>query len=548
MAEPWIYAPQVGGRDQVALDEAAATASRELDDLADRLRRLGRGKDAGILDAQALMAEDPELIGAAKRRMEEGMQTSAAVLAAGEEQAALLAALDDELLAARAADVRDVAARIARVVRGQRLIGLERRSIAVAADLPPSVTAELDAHLLAGIALEAGSPTAHAAILARGLGIPAVVGVAGVLDAASHASMLGLDGGSGEVTLDPDASDRRTLDAAISSRDRQTASDSLLRDSPLATRDGFRVMLGANIGRPEEAVAASEAGAEGVGLFRTEFMFMGRSTAPTCEEQADAYVSALQAFGERPVVIRLLDVGGDKRLPYLQQPPEENPFLGMRAIRLAATNRDLLVTQLQAILAAAERAGAVAWIMAPMVADQDDVALVRSLLAEAGSLPSDAEGAPRVGIMVELPAAAVVADQLAAEVDFFSIGTNDLTQYLLAADRTNPALAARQDPMHPAVLRSIRAVVEAGRARDIPTAVCGEMAGDPAGAVVLVGLGVDELSMDPNSFGPVKRALATVSRDEAAAAAAAACDAPSASAARALLGGVLGPARGVDRA
>ena len=294
-------------------------------------------------------------------------------------------------------------------------------------------------------------------------------------------------------------------------------------------------MLGANIGRPQEAAAALQAGAEGVGLFRTEFMFMGRSSGPTRQEQADAYVSALQAFGERPVVIRLLDIGGDKALPYLRQPAEENPFLGVRAIRLAATNRELLVTQLGAILDAAERARTVPWIMAPMVADAEDVALLRSLLADAGAPTSVAEGGPRMGIMVELPSAAVLADQLATQVDFFSIGTNDLTQYLLAADRTNPALSGRQDPMHPAVLRSIRAVVAAGRQHNIPVAVCGEMAGDPAGAVVLVGLGVDELSMDPRSFGPVKRALSAVSRDEAVAIASDACDAPSAAAARAMV-------------
>jgi phosphoenolpyruvate-protein phosphotransferase len=340
------------------------------------------------------------------------------------------------------------------------------------------------------------------------------------------------------VTLEPDASDKERLDSAIAAREEQKAADALLRDRPLATRDGFRVMLGANIGRPEEAGAAVEAGAEGVGLFRTEFMFMGRSAAPTRAEQADAYASALVAFGERPVVIRLLDIGGDKRLPYLQLPPEENPFLGVRAIRLATDNRELLVTQVRAVLDAAERVGTSAWIMAPMVADREDVALVRSLVAEAQAGREAAAGTaqPRVGIMVELPAAAVIADQLAAAVDFFSIGTNDLTQYLLAADRTNPALASRQDPLHPAVLRSIRSVVAAGGARRIPVAVCGEMAGDPAGAIVLVGLGIDELSMDPRSFGPVKRALADVTRDEAVAIAAEACQATSAAAVRALVG------------
>jgi phosphoenolpyruvate-protein phosphotransferase len=533
MAEPWLYVPAAGGSDSLPLDECASTVATDLARLAERLRSLGRDSEAGILDAQALMAQDPELLGAARRLVAAGSGDSEAILAAGEEQAALLEGLDDELIAARAADVRDVAERIARVIRGQQLVPPERRCIAVAADLPPSVTAELDPKLLAGIALEGGSPTAHAAILARGLGIPAVVGVSDLLKEVAGCESLGIDGSSGEVTLEPDPSARQRLEAAIGAWHEQAATDALLSDRPLATRDGFRVMLGANIGGPDEAAAAVEAGAEGVGLFRTEFMFMGRPTAPTQSEQAEAYATALHSFGERPVVIRLLDVGGDKRLPYLEQPPEENPFLGVRAIRLAARNRELLVTQVRAILDAASRVGTRAWIMAPMVADADDVALVRSLVAEAAG--DFAAGDPRVGIMVELPAAAVLADQLAARVDFFSIGTNDLTQYLLAVDRSNPALAERQDPMHPAVLRSIRSVVAGARAHEIPVAVCGEMAGDPVGAVVLVGLGVDELSMDPRSFGKVKRALAAWTRDEAAAVATRACDATSAAEARALV-------------
>jgi phosphocarrier protein FPr len=297
-------------------------------------------------------------------------------------------------------------------------------------------------------------------------------------------------------------------------------------------------MLAANIGRPEEAAAAVAAGAEGIGLFRTEFMFMGRASAPSVEEQVEAYASAIRPFDGRPVVIRLLDIGGDKRLPYLDQPNEENPFMGMRALRLAVANRELLVGQLRAILQAAGHAGTKAWIMAPMVADPDDVALFRAMLDEAGAATSGADR-PRVGIMVELPAAALVADQLAASVDFFSIGTNDLTQYLMAADRTNPALAPRQDPLHPAVLRAIRLVVEAGLGAGISVAVCGEMAGDPAGAIVLAGLGIDELSMDPHSFGPIKRAMAGITRAAAAEAASAACDATSAAEARALVAPLL---------
>ncbi|HET7644883.1 MAG TPA: phosphoenolpyruvate--protein phosphotransferase, partial [Candidatus Limnocylindria bacterium] len=485
----------------------------------------------------ALMAEDPELLGAARVAIGGGASASAAIVAAGEEQAAILAAIDDEVLAARAADVRDVAERIARAIRGQSVARLPGPSVAVAGDLPPSVTAELDPALLQGIALEAGSPTAHAAILARALGIPATVGVTGLLDAVEGATEIGVVGDTGEVVVDPDGETTARLRRAMAAREEQRTADAALRTVPLATADGHRVTLLANVGRPEESQAAADAGAEGIGLFRTEFLFMGRTSAPSIAAQAAAYAEAFAAFPGRPVVVRTLDIGGDKQLPYLRQEPEENPFLGVRAIRLAARepNRTLLVDQLRAILAAAAQTTAEVWVMAPMVADLDDVALVRGLLEEAGG----AGASVKVGIMVELPAAVLLADQLAARVDFFSIGTNDLTQYTLAVDRTNAALAARQDPMHPAVLRAIGTVVDAAKARGIPVAVCGEMAGDPAGAVVLAGLGIDELSMDPRSFGPVKRAVGAVTRAQARVAAAEAAGSTSAEEARRIIDALL---------
>jgi phosphoenolpyruvate-protein phosphotransferase len=537
LAAPWVYRPASGGEDRLSLDEAVGIAAAELTALATRLRERGREEEAGILDAQALMAEDPELLGAARVAIGGGASASAAIVAAGEDQAAILAAIDDEVLAARAADVRDVAERIARAIRGQSVARLPGPSVAVAGDLPPSVTAELDPALLQGIALEAGSPTAHAAILARALGIPATVGVTGLLDAVEGATEIGVVGDTGEVVVDPDGEATARLRRAMAAREEQRTADAALRTVPLATADGHRVTLLANVGRPEESQAAADAGAEGIGLFRTEFLFMGRASAPSIAAQAAAYAEAFAAFPGRPVVVRTLDIGGDKQLPYLRQEPEENPFLGVRAIRLAARepNRTLLVDQLRAILAAAAQTTAEVWVMAPMVADLDDVALVRGLLEEAGG----AGASVKVGIMVELPAAVLLADQLAARVDFFSIGTNDLTQYTLAVDRTNAALAARQDPMHPAVLRAIGTVVDAATARGIPVAVCGEMAGDPAGAVVLAGLGIDELSMDPRSFGPVKRAVGAVTRAQARVAAAEAAGSTSAEEARRIIDALL---------
>ena len=518
LAAPWIYPPHTaGGGVARPLDAAVTAAEAELQALAASLRAGGRGPEAEILEAQALMARDLALLDAASARIDRGEAPDAALVAAGDEAAQLLAALDDPLLAARAADVRDVALRIARAVRGEAPPRLPRRSIVVAQDLPPSVTAELDPALLAGIALEGGAPTAHAAILARALGIPAVVGVDGLVDGAASAAAIGIDGDRGEVWIDPDASVAGALRRRGEEQRVQVAADQALRDVPLTTRDGHRIGLVANIGGPADVARALEAGAEGIGLFRTEFSFMGRSQAPSIEAQAAAYAAVLDAFpGDGVVVLRLADIGGDKGLPYLALPPEQNPFLGVRAIRLARTHRALLIDQLRAILRAGRRAERRPAIMAPMVADQSDVSLLHALIDEAMALEAG-DGVlqrPRVGIMVELPSAALLAGELARGLDFFSIGTNDLTQYLLAADRTNAALADRQDALHPAVLRAIGLTVAGAHDAGIEVAVCGEMAGDPAGALLLAGLGVDELSADAGRFPGLKRAMREVTLAE----------------------------------
>jgi phosphoenolpyruvate-protein phosphotransferase len=515
VAAPWVHRPPTpDGGPRRTLDEAAAEAVGELETLAGRLRAAGSSEEAGILEAQALMAVDEELLGDARRRTALGAAPSDAVVGAGDAIAAVFEAMEDEVIAARGADVRDVSARIARHVVGAEPPRLERRSIAVAVDLPPSVTVELDRALLAGIALEGGSHTAHAAILARALGIPAVVGVPALLDAAAGAELLGLDGEAGRVIVDPDASVRADLEARAAARARSGSAVVPLAN-PVQTADGHRVACHANVGNPEEALAAFGSGAEGIGLFRTEFAFAGRRTAPAEDEQAAAYGEVLRLAAGRPAVIRLADIGGDKALPYVPIAHEANPFLGVRAIRLAASHPDLYPTQIRAILRASAATGATAWIMAPMVADVADVELLQGWVGEACSAVPDAP-TPRVGIMVEVPSAVMLAGQLAERVDFMSIGTNDLTQYLLAADRTNPALADRQDGLHPALLAAVASVVE--QAHRAPTgcavAVCGELAGDPIGAQLLVGLGVDELSMAPASFEAVGRAIGGRTRDE----------------------------------
>jgi phosphoenolpyruvate-protein phosphotransferase len=538
-AAPWIHRATASGLGpRRPLDEAATLAADELGTLAERLRADGATEEAAILDAQALMATDEELLGVARGHAIEGADPLAAVLAAGDEVAAVFEALDDELLAARAADVRDVAARIGRHVVGAEAPRLERSSIAVAVDLPPSVTVELDRSLLAGIALEGGSRTSHAVILARALDIPAVVGVPGLVDCAETAEVLAIDGASGRVVVDPDAGARRELEEAARRATAVRAADDAARAGPLVTADGHRVACFANVAEPAEAVAAFAAGAEGIGLFRTEFAFAGRRSMPTEDEQAAAYAEVLAAADGRPVVVRLADIGGDKPLPYLPIEPEANPFLGVRAIRLAERHPDLYPTQVRAILRASASAATPAWIMAPMVADVADVELIRGWVRDARDAVPEAPP-PRIGIMVEVPSAVVLADRMAEMVNFMSIGTNDLAQYLLAADRTNPALAARQDGLHPAVLRAVRDTVTAaaGAPGGCEVAVCGELAGDPDGALVLVGLGVGELSMGPSSFGAAKRALSTRTRAELEALATAALACRSAAEVRELVAG-----------
>ena len=516
---------------QLTISDAAAIAAEELVALADRVRSTGRDSEAGILEAQALMATDELIVDEAERMAAQSGSTSPAdrarvVQMAGQAAAATLASLDDELLAARAADVRDVAARIARILSGQRITPPAAPSIAIADDLPPSVTLELPEGSLIGVVLEEGSRTSHAAILSRALGIPAIVAAPGLLEAVAELAAAGgelraaIDGNTGEIFLDPSDEirdelarrERRAIDGARAAQS--------LRGSPGQTASGRRIPLVANIGSPGESARALDAGAEGVGLFRTEFVFMGRQDPPTELEQVAAYRAVLTAFGtERPVVIRLADIGGDKAIPYLNLPAEENPFLGVRGIRLAyGPGRDLVATQIRAIFRAGAEAGVTPHIMAPMVATFEDVELLVSLRDEVAAA-LDADGIARsgrlvTGIMVEVPSAALLASSLARKVDFFSIGTNDLTQYVLAADRTNGRLGALQDALHPAVLQAIAATVVGGDSSGIPTAVCGELASDPAGALVLAGLGVDELSMDAAALDAVRLALRLATEEE----------------------------------
>jgi len=507
-------APDAVESEAARLRAAADQAADDLMALSERVGAAGHEDGAAIFMAHAAMAWDPTLIDAAVARIaSEGEDGVAAIQAAGASVAAMLSALDDPILSARSADVIDVADRIARILAGLPAEEdlLPGPAVVVAEDLSPSLTATLPREHILGIVLEAGSPTAHAAILARAYGIPAVVGAKGILNALATAGAdaeVALDGATGEVLIAPDADAVADLDARAARIARSRAGDLVESSLPAVTRDGVEVALLANIGTPAEAAPARALGARGVGLFRTEFLFLERSTPPGEDEQAAAYRDAVVAFGGDPVTIRLLDIGGDKPIPYLPMPAEDNPFLGVRALRLATDRPDVFVTQLRACYRAAV-AGPVK-VMAPMVADAGDAALLLDLAARArdGLL---ADGVPfgevDLGVMLEIPSAILTADAWFGDIAFASIGTNDLTQYALAVDRGNPALERYRDAMHPAVLRLIAMAAESAERAGIGLSVCGEMGGDPAAALALVGLGIRSLSMGAASLPAVRRAI-----------------------------------------
>ncbi|WP_373298471.1 phosphoenolpyruvate--protein phosphotransferase [Pseudolysinimonas yzui] len=487
-----------------------------------------RGEARSILMATALMARDPALLDPAVAAIaDRGTAAPRAVWDAAAEVAQTLEALGGRI-AERTADVRDVRDRIVAVLTGQVLGGVPERAdpfVLVARDLAPADTATLDPATVVALVTEEGGPTSHTAIIARSLGIPAVVAATGALGIPEGTVVL-VDGATGEVRRDPDAATVAAVAAeAAAARPARLA-------APGATRDGHPVALLANIGDARGATAAAEAGAEGVGLFRSEFLFLDRTDAPGRAEQVEAYRAVFAAFPERKVVVRTLDAGADKPLPFLTADAEENPALGVRGLRTARRRPEVLDEQLAAIAEAAAAETAQVQVMAPMVATLEEA---REVVARCRAV-----GLESAGIMIETPAAAIRADDLLAAVDFVSIGTNDLTQYTMAADRMIGELADLNDPWQPAVLQLIADVGAASQRTGTPVGVCGEAAADPLLAVVFVGLGVGSLSMTPRALSAVGEVLASVSRADCVRIAAAALAASTAADARAATASALG--------
>lgn len=464
--------------------------------------------------------------------------------AAVERMAGQLSALGNPVLAARAADLRDVGRRVLAQIDPALKSGHDLPDvpcILVAPDLAPSDTAGLDPARVIGLATAQGGPTSHTAILARTLGIPAVVaGGPGLLALANHATAI-LDGTTGRLYLDPSEADIASARAWQARQREQAEAEARERAMPAQTRDGHRIAIGANVNNPEQVPLALDQGAEGVGLMRTEFLFLERGDTPSEDDQYATYSAMLKALAGRPLIVRTLDIGGDKQVAHLHLPKEENPFLGVRGARLLLRRPDLMAPQLRALYRAAKdhvRADAPRGkdaplsIMMPMITSVPEVLRLREICEEIRR----EVGAPEVplGIMIEVPAAAVQADVLARHCDFFSIGTNDLTQYTLAIDRQNTELAPEADSLHPAVLRLIRLTCEGAARHGRFVGVCGGIAGDPFGACLLAGLGVHELSMTPRDLPGVKARLRACDMTELKALAGQACAQEDAAAVRAL--------------
>ena len=493
--------------------DARETARSELEAERDRTAEHVGEQEAEIFDAHLRFLEDPQIDDGVESAVGNGLPAEHAVQRAFADPIEQFEGMDGRM-AERADDLRDVRDRLVRLLAGSErvdLSNLPKGTVVLAERLTPSDTAQLDSERVAGFATVTGGRTSHAAIFARSLALPAVVGVGGELHDVDEGATVVVDGEEGELVVDP--SDKRREAA-------RTTHEAEIREGAVTTADGTEIEVAANVGRPAELEGAKARGADGVGLYRTEFLFLDREAAPNEDEQYETYVEALDTFPEGRVVIRTLDIGGDKPIPYLDLPNEENPFLGERGIRRSlGPDSDLFETQLRALLRAAVDGDGQLSVMFPLVATPEEltdaletVETVADVLAE-----EDVDYAvPELGVMIETPGSVLTASELAKQVDFLSIGTNDLTQYVMAAARENERVADLRDPRQPAVLRAIARTVEAGHENDAWIGMCGEMAGDPELTELLVGLGLDELSMSAVTVPDVKAAIQPVDADKAA--------------------------------
>lgn len=483
--------------------EAAKEQVNKIKNLTEK--KLGKDKSA-IFDAHLMMLEDPELIDAVKMQIEnEKVNAEYALKTTVDMFIGIFEQMDNEYMRERAADIKDIGGRILNILLGindTSLSEIYEKCIVVAKDLTPSDTAQMDSEMVQGFVTDVGGRTSHSAIMARTLEIPAVVGTQNGTENIKNDDFIIVDGDNGLVIINPEKEVIDEYNKKINEIAKHKSELLIFKDAESKTMDGRVVELAANIGSPKDITGALKNGAEGVGLFRTEFLYMDRDSMPTEDEQFNAYREVLEGMEGRPVIIRTLDIGGDKKLSYLPIGDEMNPFLGYRAIRICLDRKDIFKTQLRALYRASVYGKLK--IMFPMISGLQEILSAKEVIEEikeelrkeGKAFSNDVQ----VGIMIEIPSAAVISDILAKHVDFFSIGTNDLVQYSLAVDRMNEKISHMYDPFNPAVLRLIKMVIDNGHREGKMVGMCGEMAGDPAAIPVLLGLGLDEFSMSAVSI------------------------------------------------
>ncbi|MGY8612447.1 phosphoenolpyruvate--protein phosphotransferase [Bacillus velezensis] len=502
-------------------DEAIVRSKEELEKIKEHaLKELGQDK-ADIFSAHLLVLSDPELLNPVKEKIStDSVNAEFALKETASMFVTMFESMDNEYMKERAADIRDVTKRVTGHLLGVEIPNpsmISEEVVIVAEDLTPSDTAQLNRQFVKGFTTDIGGRTSHSAIMARSLEIPAVVGTKAATGTIENGVTVIVDGIDGDVIIDPSSETLKKYEEKHSAYLAQKAEWAKLVNEPTVSKDGHHVELAANIGTPDDVKGVLENGGEAVGLYRTEFLYMGRDQLPTEDEQFDAYKTVLERMEGKSVVVRTLDIGGDKELPYLQLPKEMNPFLGYRAIRLCLEEQEIFRTQLRALLRASTYGNLK--IMFPMIATVNEFKQAKAILleekeklVESGVTVSDDI---EVGMMVEIPSTAVIADQFAAEVDFFSIGTNDLIQYTMAADRMNERVAYLYQPYNPAILRLITLVIEAAHKEGKWVGMCGEMAGDEIAIPILLGLGLDEFSMSATSILPARTQISKLSKKEA---------------------------------
>ena len=478
---------------------------------------LGADK-AAIFDAHLLVLEDPELISPIEDNIKNNQANAAsALMEVAQNFITIFESMDNEYMKERAADIRDVSKRVLSHILGVKLPNpsmIDESVVIIAEDLTPSDTAQLNKEFVQGFVTNIGGRTSHSAIMSRSLEIPAVVGTKDVTEQVSEGDIVIVDGSTGEVIINPEASVIESYKEKQSAFIAEKEALKQLVNDPSVSKDGVHVELAANIGTPDDLVGVKNNGAEGIGLYRTEFLYMGRDQMPSEDEQFEAYKTVLSAMEGKRVVVRTLDIGGDKELPYLNLPKEMNPFLGYRAIRLCLDQQDIFRTQLRALLRASEF-GKLS-IMFPMIATINEFRSAKAILEEEKSKLSESgvkvSNDIELGIMVEIPSTAAMADIFAKEVDFFSIGTNDLIQYTMAADRMSERVSYLYQPYNPAILRLVKQVIDASHKEGKWTGMCGEMAGDTTAIPLLLGLGLDEFSMSATSILKARKQIKNLSQ------------------------------------